>query len=231
MIAGVMQPYFLPYFEYFRLMAACDVWVVFDTAQFVRRSWMTRNRVLNRDKGTAYISLPVAHAGEPVPVNLALIDESQDWRQSLRNRLRVYSGEAPYYERVMSGLNSVLSEEYTTVCDINVALLRWVSDTLNIDTPIALCSLLDVSFPERVAPGEWALHISMAVGATEYRNPVGGRALFDPDLFRRHNIALSFHEPRPRAYPTGRMSFVSDLSIVDWMMWNEMNTLKEWLKG
>ncbi len=229
MIVGIMQPYFLPYFEQFRLMAACDLWVVFDIAQFTRKSWMTRNRILNRDKGEAYISLPVRHAGGMVPVRDALVDEDRDWRGMLFDRLRVYEKEAPEYRAVTDSLADALAGRHGTVAATNTALLRWVAREMGITTPIVPCSDLDVAFPERCQPGEWALHISKAVNATEYRNPAGGKHLFDPELYARNGLRLSFHEHRPRTYPTGSLTFVPDLSVVDWMMWNPRDRLTEWL--
>ena len=44
---GMMQPYFFPYLGYYSLIAATDHWVVFDTAQYIRRGWVNRNRVLS----------------------------------------------------------------------------------------------------------------------------------------------------------------------------------------
>lgn len=229
MIVGVMQPYFLPYFEHFRLMAACDQWVVFDTAQFTRKTWMTRNRVLNREKGTAYISLPVQHTGLDTPVRDALLDNGQNWRDKLFGRLRVYEREAPCYAAVIAGLTDALADDFRTVTEVNVALLRWACRELGITTPLRLCSEMAVPFPENCGPGDWALHVAKAVGATEYRNPSGGRALFDPDLYARNGVTLSFHEHRPQTYDTGSLPFVPDLSVIDWMMWNPPARLRDWL--
>lgn len=229
MIVGVMQPYFLPYFEHFRLLAACDRWIVFDIAQFTRKSWMTRNRILNREKGTAYISLPVRHSGLDTAIKDAALDDTQDWRRKLLDRLRVYEKEAPGYRAVTAGLAEALTGDFATVAEVNVALLRWACGELGITTPIEMCSDLAIAFPEDCGPGEWALHVAKAAGATEYRNPSGGRALFDPALYARHGITLSFHEHRPRTYATGSFAFVPDLSVIDWMMWNPAATLKEWL--
>ena len=44
---GIMQPYFFPYIGYFSLIANTDLWVVFDTPQYTRKSWMNRNRILH----------------------------------------------------------------------------------------------------------------------------------------------------------------------------------------
>ena len=230
MILGVMQPYFLPYFEHFRLLAACDQWVVFDIAQFTRKSWITRNRILNREKGVGYISVPIQHAGHVTSIRDAALDSGQDWRQNLLDRLMVYRKEAPHYAHVTALLSTTLAQDFRTITDLNMALLRMVCGHLEIKTPITVCSQLGLDLPPDSGPGEWALHVATGLGASEYRNPSGGRSLFDADLFARHGVRLTFHEHRFLSYATGSLPFVPDLSIIDWMMWNDAQTLQGWLR-
>ncbi|PYF06060.1 WbqC-like protein [Ureibacillus chungkukjangi] len=52
---ALMQPYFFPYIGYFQLIKSVDEFVIFDNAQYVRRSWMNRNRILNEHKETVFI--------------------------------------------------------------------------------------------------------------------------------------------------------------------------------
>jgi hypothetical protein len=42
----MMQPYFFPYLGYFSLVEHVDVFVLFDTAQFIRHGWVDPNRIL-----------------------------------------------------------------------------------------------------------------------------------------------------------------------------------------
>lgn len=224
-----MQPYFFPYFEQFRLISACDLWVVFDTPQFSRKSWITRNRILNRDKGWTYVSLPVKHTGLSTPIQDALVQIDPDWRQPLLNKIKVYQGEAPHYARVRELIDEALAAEHETVADLNTGILQAVCAYLKISTPFLVASDLLFAPPPDCAAGEWALHICKHLGASEYRNAAGGTALFDEALYARHGILLSFHQHHPRNYATGTFKKVDDLSIIDWMMWNDAETLREWL--
>ena len=54
-----MQPYFFPYLGYFQLLAHVDVFVVHDDTQYVKQSWINRNRILEHGVA-AYLTLPVA---------------------------------------------------------------------------------------------------------------------------------------------------------------------------
>ena len=230
-LLGIMQPYFFPYFEQFRLLAACDLWVAFDIVQYSRKSWINRNRVLNRDTGTSYISVPVKHGGLDVTIKDALIDASKDWRSAdVLNKLRVYKKRAPHYDATVALVTEAMQGEHATLGALNTAIIRHVSRALGIQTPIVLASELPIELPAEAEPDEWALLISQALQAKEYRNSAGGKSFFDTSKYAAAGITLSFHEHVPRTYRTADFEFVPDLSIIDWLMWNDLATLQEWLK-
>ncbi|HAQ27933.1 MAG TPA: hypothetical protein DCQ80_18530, partial [Pseudomonas sp.] len=43
---SMMQPYLFPYLGYFQLIAHSDAFVLGDDLQYVKASWINRNRVL-----------------------------------------------------------------------------------------------------------------------------------------------------------------------------------------
>lgn len=228
-IVGIMQPYFFPFFEHFRLLAACDEWVIFDTPQYTRKSWINRNRVLNREKGTTYVSVPIKHTGHNVTIKNAEIDSTQDWQSGVLNQLKVYKKQAPHYDWVTGWVSDIIHGPHAKLGELNAEIVRNVARTLDIQTPIMLASELSISLPAEAEPDEWALHISKGLHATEYRNAAGGKEFFDGSKYVAAGITLSFHEHVPRTYHTGKLKFVPDLSIIDWLMWNDLSTLKEWL--
>ena len=229
MILGIMQPYFFPYPEHFRLLAACDLWVVFDSVKYQRRSWMNRNRILNRDREWSYLSVPVKRGRSDEPVSETSILPGSNWREGLEDSLRVYAHAAPFFDQTGALVADVLDGECSKLVDLNMKALEGVCAHLGIDTEVRRLSTLDLDLPDECAPGEWALHISRALGATEYRNPSGGRSIFDPAQFETAGIQLSFHEHRELRYPTGPFEFVPNLSILDAMMWVSQSELHSWV--
>ncbi len=222
MRVGIMQPYFFPYFEHFRLIAACDKWVVFDTVKYNRRSWMNRNRIINREKGWSYVKVPVSKGDDRTLVKDARVATERDWRRDFFKNLRVYEHRAPNYDRIITLLRQILDTQHTTLAGLNTHILREVCRFLGIDVEVRQLSEMSLSLPESCAPGEWALFISKALGATEYRNPSGGRDIFDAARYEQEGIVLSFHSHIDLTYDTGPFRFEPDLSIIDPLMW--MNT-------
>ena len=45
-VAAIMQPYYLPYVGYWRLIATADIFVILDNVNF-SRGWINRNRIAN----------------------------------------------------------------------------------------------------------------------------------------------------------------------------------------
>ncbi len=227
---GIMQPYFFPYLEHFRLMASCDRWVVFDTVEYRRKTWMNRNRILNRDKGWAYITAPVVKAPHTTQVSDVALANHIPWRSRLMDQVRVYERRAPHFDETVSLINSVVAADHEQLVGLNVAALNAVSGSLDVATEIVRLTDLDLELPANCGPGEWALFIAKEMGATEYRNPAGGRDLFDPSQFAAHDIHLSFHQPLNARYPTPGFEFVPDLSIIDVLMWVDGPQLRSWMQ-
>jgi len=229
MIVGIMQPYFFPYLEHFRLLAACDQWIVFDTVKYQRRSWMNRNRIINREHGWSYLSVPVRHAHADEPVCATSLAPDSRWRERIQGALRVYAHSAPFYDETNALIEELLAPECNKLVDLNVRALAGVCRALDIATPIKRLSELSLDLPQDCGPGEWALHIARALGASEYRNPAGGRELFDRTRFEAAGIELSFHEHRTLQYSTGPFEFVPDLSVIDVLMWIGRAGARSWL--
>ena len=224
---GIMQPYFFPYIEYFRLISNSDLWIAFDTVKYNKKSWMSRNRILNKDKGWSYINVPISKADHGVSVRKARVVASADWRGRIFGKLGIYKRSAPHYSVVVRMLNDIFDEEHVGLASLNLSALAHLCRFLEIDTKIVALSELSLDLPNQCPPGEWALYICKAVGAKKYINASGGRELFDPDLYRRAGIDLTFHGHIDFRYDTGPFEFVPDLSIVDALMWVGAETVRD----
>src|SRR5438105_14372105 len=74
-----MQPYFLPYAGYFRLLQATDLFVVYDCVQFTRRGWIHRNKLTNFQNEDVWFTLPLAKAAQDIKINeLAFVNDAEN---------------------------------------------------------------------------------------------------------------------------------------------------------
>ena len=49
-----MQPYFFPYIGYFQLIAAVDLFIVYDNIKYTKKGWFNRNRLLQNGKDVMF---------------------------------------------------------------------------------------------------------------------------------------------------------------------------------
>lgn len=184
---AIMQPYFLPYAGYFRLMLGVDAFVVYDTAQFPRRRWVSRNRLRMDEGRPEWLTLPLAYA----PLRTAIMEMrfAQDAQGAWSSRVarfavfRKPAGDAIPVVRRAATLSGSLA-------DYLCATLESVRDQLGLRTPLVRASSLAVS--QAGDRCERLVAICRELGATEYVNAPGGRRLYTAEQFAMHGIALRF---------------------------------------
>lgn len=223
-----MQPYFFPYLGHFALIANCDRWVVFDITQYTPKTWMNRNRVLHPSGGTMYVTVPLSNSSQSILTREARVKDPAQAHSSVRGRLSHYKRSAPFYGEVLGLLDAAFEESTSdSLVELDVAALRAACAYLGLPFHYSICSELDLDLEPSPGPGGWAPAIASALGADAYLNPAGGRSLFDPAEFARRGIELRFLEMPAFVYETGPFEFEPHLSILDVLMWNPPDRVRE----
>lgn len=225
-----MQPYFFPYAGHFSLVAACDVWVVFDICQYTPRTWMNRNRVLHPAGGTQYVTVPLSNGSIHIQTRQATLVSSRAARLSVLGKLSHYRRYAPFYPEVIGLVEQAFAGEPQCLVQLNLAALAAVCRYLGLSFKARLASSLRLALPQFPGPGDWAPAICASLGASDYVNPIGGAPLFDPATFRQRGVALAYLDPPPLCYRTPGFGAVPNLSILDVLMWNEPGAVAAYLQ-
>lgn len=220
----IMQPYFFPYLGYFQLLAASDAFIVYDNAQYIKGGWINRNRILMNGK-PGWITMPV----EAGSASLSIRDRKYSFEDRIaKNMLRriAYAyRSAPNFDRIVKLVDDVLSYPDPNVAFFNVNLLRKVASYLDITTPIFLSS--DLSLDTSITGAQArVIDICKKVDTTTYINPIGGKKLYSGEDFAKVGMDLRFLSCRASAYEQFGNEFVGDLSIIDVMMFNGIQSIK-----
>lgn len=229
MTLGIMQPYIFPYLGYFDLINKSDQWIVFDTPQYIRHGWVNRNRILHPSSGWQYFIIPVKKHHRETPINEIEISYQQSWRERILGQLNHYKKKAPNYSGTIDFLKTCFENDLKLLSEFNAFVLSKVCNLLNIDFEIEIFSKMKLEIREVNNPGEWALKICEAMGAETYINPAGGENIFDKNEYQRKNIELVIQDFENITYPVRGYEYVPDLSIIDVLMWNEPEVIKEYL--
>jgi hypothetical protein len=215
---GIMQPYFFPYVGYFQLIAAVDVFVVYDNIKYTKKGWINRNRMLQNDKDVTF-SLYLKSDSDYL--NICQRELSADFnRAKLTSQFKDAYRRAPYFEQTFQLVEQVVYGEQMNLFDFLHRSIVKTCEHLNIQTTIKVSS--DITIDHNLRGQDKVLAICSALGATTYINAIGGRELYSEEAFRERSIDLQFIQPRPFEYPQFGALFVPWLSIVDVLMFNSL---------
>ena len=173
---AIMQPHFLPYYGFFKLMKEADKFILLDNVQFSKQSWQQRNKV-NIDGKDTWLTVPVKQKMGQL-INEVEIDD-HDKMYHMQNELK---------EKLNYSLD--FKQKYTLL-DVNLTNIVQIKNMLNIDTEILNASPM----------GEKDIvKLCEMVGATQYISTGGSRVYFDDNLeneFLKRNIAIKFNDYDP----------------------------------
>lgn len=221
---AIMQPYFFPYIGYFQLISAADTFVVYDDVNFIKGGWINRNFILsNGDK--LRITLQLLGASPNHLINQ--IEVGNNGHKLYKTIQQSYS-RAPYYHSVITLIEKILYSDETNLAVFLNFSLRQITDYLGMEREWHLSSALnkDVSLRGQ----QKVLAICKELGAKQYINVPGGKALYDHGSFVEQEIQLSFLEPVTRPYEQNSQAFIPNLSIIDVMMFNSRQQCQQMVR-
>lgn len=229
---AIMQPYLFPYIGYISLIKNTDRFILFDTPQFIRHGWIERNRILKQNEGWLYIQVPLQKFHQTTPIKDVLINNSTDWPDKIKAQLQHYKKIAPNFYATMKVLDDIFSEKFDDIVSLNHVSLSKICKYLGIDRNIEILSKLNLQIYPANEPDEWALNICKAIGnVNEYWNPVAGQSFFDKTKYEKNNLTLKFHSIKLLEYNQKRSPFESGLSVIDVMMFNDVEKINMMLNN
>jgi hypothetical protein len=185
-----MQPYFVPYAGYFRLLTTADLFVIYDCVQFPRRGWVHRNRLPNQQGEASWLTLPLAKARQDTLIrDLAFQEDASALLAKRLQSFRFPTESSPEFAAILA---MVCAIEQPPI-DYLVGLLEYLAEALRLPWQVLRSSSLDV--PPEVHGSERILEIARRLGAKRYVNSPGGRELYEPKMFDAAGIELRFLTP------------------------------------
>jgi hypothetical protein len=212
-IAAIHQPQYLPYLGFFHKLAGCDIFVAMDNVQFQRRGVQNRSKIKTK-QGEQWLTVPVCHCTrDEERINEMLINLEQPWVQKQWGSIITNYSKAPYFDRYAPELQDILNREWTYLCDLDMTLIQWVMDQLQIKVPIVNLSTLNVEGSK----SELLINACKAVGADTYLSGSGGRRYMELEAFDAAEVKIQWQE---FDFPTYKqlfpeLGFIPYLSILD----------------
>lgn len=231
---GIMQPYFFPYLGYFDLINNVDLFIVYDTVQFIKQGWINRNRILHPNRlDWQYISVPVEktsfHSSYRTPIQDISVSSTKAWQQHILGQLAHYEKIAPFARETIDLVSDCLAIQESFISRLNLHILEKCVNYIGLDFQYQYFSNTQIQLDLSHSAEERILDICEYLGATEYVNLPGGVDLYHPEKFKYRNIKLTFRNLPTFVYPTEPYVFEPNLSIIDLLMWNTPEDIKKYL--
>lgn len=223
-----MQPYFMPYIGYFQLINAVDKFIFYDDVTFIKQGWINRNRILINNQASLF-SIPLSNASSHVLIKDVLITEKayEKWKKSFLNSILFSYKKAKNFETVFNLIHIVLDQQPKTISELAIRSVIEVSRYLGINTEFEISS--ETYQNTHLSGQNRVLDICRNEKANTYINPIGGLELYSKNVFLQNGIDLFFIQSNKSLYKQFSSDFVPFLSIIDVIMFNDIEEVQEQL--
>ncbi len=220
---GVMQPYFFPYIGYFQLIAAVDQFIIYDNIKYTKKGWINRNRLLQDGKDVLF-SLPLKAGSDSL--DIVERELATDFKpEKLLRQFRNAYGRAPFFAQTMPLVERIVLHDDQNLFNFLHHGLIATCQHLGITTPIHVSSAVNID--HELKSQDKVIALCKAMGASRYINAIGGMDLYSGSVFKEHGIALNFIRTAAFEYAQYGAPFVPSLSIVDVMMFNSLENIRQ----
>ena len=213
MIVTIHQPEHLPWLGFFDKVSHVNMYVLLDNVQFRKNYFQNRNRIRTQN-GFTWLTVPVMTRGLSLQaINEIAIDNRTNprWRQKIWTTLEQSYGRAEYWKEHERFFEQVYGKEWTSLCDLNEALIRYLLDAFSINVKIVKASDLGVAGKG----SELLLNICRELKADIYFSGISGRDYLHLSQFSSSSIEVRFQEFHHPIYRQLHEPFLPCMSGVD----------------
>lgn len=227
MTIAIMQPYIFPYLGYWQLINTVDTFVLYNNIEFSKKGWFHRNNILINNTKTLF-TIPLKKDSDFLDVNKRfLATDSEKSVKKILSQIENNYKKAPYYKDVFPLIKGIFFYTEKNLFDYILNSIQKVCTYLEIKTKIIISSEIDIDHSLKAQ--EKVIAINKELRADKYINPIGGVDLYNSEVFKRQNIELLFLNSSVPKYTQFGGEFVSHLSIIDILMFNHKDDVKQML--
>lgn len=205
------QPAYLPWQGYFARLLDVDHLVLLDHVQFAECGRQHRNWIRGPRGGRHLLSVPVRRSGRFRQSIREVEIADPRWAQRHWRTLEQAYHRAPYFENLRDELRRVYQHPWTTLHEVNYALIRLLLDVLGLPVRITYSSTISP------VGHKTAMLIDLArrTGASVLRVGTSAPRYLDVRLLAQAGISVEIISYTHHPYPQGPCPFLPGLTALD----------------
>jgi hypothetical protein len=208
----IIQSCYIPWKGFFDLIGRCEEYVVFDSAQYVRRHWHNRNRIKTAN-GVEWLTIPVIVKGR-FDQSIDEVEIEKPWAEKHWRAIELAYKRAAFFDQFAPMVKDwyEAADKLSHLSEVNLLFLNGIAGLLGLETRL----VSDAVYPSQGVKTERLLGIARAAGADRYLSGPSARAYFDEDMFSSAGIATEWmsYEGYPE-YPQLHGSFEHAVTVLD----------------
>lgn len=220
---AVMQPYLFPYLGYYQLVKSVDKFILYDDVTFIKGGFINRNNILSNNKILRF-TIPVPGGSSNKLINELKFDVNV--KKILKTIEQSYR-KAPFFKDVYPIIESVINDGDRRLEFLCKKSITSVFDYLGLKYEVIFSS--DLEYDRSKLAADKLIEMSKVLGIRNYINSPGGIDLYDKEYFDEHNVTLKFIQTNEYNYQQKTDDFIPNLSMIDVLMWNKKEDVKELL--
>jgi hypothetical protein len=203
-----------------------DLFIIYDDVQYSKHDWRNRN-IIKTASGPRWLTVPVDFKlTNKTLIQDTRIKHNMDWVEEHKRMITLaYSG-APYFNVYAKEFFDLLEKRCSTISELNIALIKWVMQKLDIHTEVRLSK-------EFTLAGERTfrlIDLLRKVGATAYLSGPAAKDYLDERMFRDNGIVLEYKSYDYAPYPQLWGDFNGKVTVFD-LISNCGNDSRNYLKS
>jgi hypothetical protein len=180
----IIQSCYIPWKGFFDLISQCDEYVIYDSAQYVKRHWHNRNRIKTAN-GVEWLTIPVVVKGR-FEQAINEVEIEKPWADKHWRAIELAYKRAPFFDHFAPAVKGWYeqAEGQARLTEVNAIFLRGIAGLLGIKTHM----ISDAAYPTQGSKTERLLGIARAAGADRYLSGPSARDYFDEAMFRAAGV-------------------------------------------
>lgn len=209
---SIIQSCYIPWKGFFDLIGRTDIHVILDGAQYVKRHWHNRNRIMTAD-GPIWLTIPVATKAR-FEQSIEDVRFAEPWAEKHWRAIELAYRRAPFFADEAPALRTLYeqADRLSTLTEVNELFLVGLLKRLGITTRV----VRDRNFEPEGKRGDRLLDICRKAGATRYLSGPSARNYLDEAPFTAAGISVDWmsYGPYP-PYPQRGPAFDHAVSVID----------------
>jgi len=215
MILSCVQPSYLAWIPFFKRMIEGDIFVYLDDVQYSKNSFHNRNRIRGKE-GDLLLTVPVRYSGNSESFLCDItIDNNSKWKKKHWLSIEYNYNKSRFFNDIRPKLwEQIYSKDWNNLSDLNIALIEFFKDFLEIKAKTIRSSDLDI----KSQGNQKLIDMCKLLGADKFVVKPNTTDYHPEDFFMKQGISFHHFNPKASKYPQQHKDFIPNLSVLDYAM-------------